>query len=133
MTAVSTILSICILPLNLLLYTRYSYEADVIKELDWPSLFIALFIVISAIALGLYCSYRIKSFEFNRRANQVGNFSGVALILFSATVTNTGDSDSKIWARDWDFYVAVSAPCILGLVVANIIATLCHLRRPERV
>lgn len=73
MTAISTILSTCVLPLNLLMYTKYSYEADVIQELDWPSLFIALFIVISAIGLGLYCSYRTQSYEFNRRANQVWN------------------------------------------------------------
>jgi len=133
MTAVSTILSICILPLNLLLYTRYSYEADVMQQLDWPALFIALVLVISAIALGLYCSYRIKSHEFNRRANQLGNFAGLALIIFSATVTNMGDSDSRIWARDWNFYVAVSGPCIAGLVLANIIATYYELKPPERV
>ena len=60
------------MPLNLLLYSRYSYEADVIGTLDWPSLFIAMAVVISAIALGLYCSYRVKSSEFNQRANQVG-------------------------------------------------------------
>jgi hypothetical protein len=57
--------------MNLLLYARYSYEADVISELDWPSLFIAVFVVISAVALGLYCSYRVKSSEFNQRANKV--------------------------------------------------------------
>lgn len=64
---------------------------------------------------------------------QLGNFAGVALIFFSALVTNTGDADSKIWARDWDFYVAVSAPCILGLVIANVIAKVYDLRPPERV
>jgi len=71
MTAISTILSIAILPLNLLLYTRYSYNDDVIHQLDWHSLFLALFIVIFAIALGLYCSYRNQSYIFNQRANQV--------------------------------------------------------------
>jgi ABC-type spermidine/putrescine transport system permease subunit II len=59
------------MPMNLLLYARYSYEADVISELDWLSLFIAVFVVISAVALGLYCSYRVKSSEFNQRANKV--------------------------------------------------------------
>lgn len=133
MTAVSTILSICILPINLLLYTKYSYEADILHNLDWPSLFFALLIVISAIGLGLYCSYKNKSHEFNGRANQLGNYSGLALIIFSATVTNMGDSDSRIWARDWNFYVAVSGPCIAGLVLANIIATYYDLKPPERV
>lgn len=163
MTAISTILSIAILPLNLLLYTKYSYDDDVISKLDWyvvlmvcsfrpfmyrffhsilrfchstgnrPSLFTALFIVILAIAIGLYCSYKIKSFEFNKRANQLGNAAGLALIAFSALVTNTGDADSKIWSRDWSFYVGVSLPCILGLIIANVIGTMCNLKKPERV
>jgi ABC-type spermidine/putrescine transport system permease subunit II len=59
------------MPLNLLLYAKHSFEADVIGELDWSSLFIAVFVVISAVALGLYCSYRVKSSNFNQRANQV--------------------------------------------------------------
>ena len=33
---------------------------------------------------------------------------------FSATVTNSGDADSRIWSRHWTFYVATIAPCILG-------------------
>ena len=133
MTAISTILSIAILPLNLLLYTKYSYDDDVISKLDWPSLFTALSIVILAIAIGLYCSYKIKSFEFNKRANQLGNASGLALIAFSALVTNTGDADSKIWSREWSFYVGVAGACILGLIIANVIGTMCNLKKPERV
>lgn len=133
MTAISTILSIAILPMNLLLYTKYSYDDDVISKLDWPSLFTALFIVILAIGIGLYCSYKIQSFEFNKRANQLGNTAGLALIIFSALVTNTGDADSKIWSRDWSFYVGVSLPCILGLIIANVIGTVCELKKPERV
>lgn len=71
MTAVSTILSIAILPMNLLLYMRYSYEEDVIHNLDWPALFTSLGTVISAIGLGLCVSYHQRSFKFNKLANQV--------------------------------------------------------------
>ena len=71
MTAISTVLSIVALPLNLLLYANIVYDADVIQDLDWRSLFIALAIVISAIGLGLYSSYRSHSFKFNMMANQV--------------------------------------------------------------
>ena len=63
---------------------------------------------------------------------QIGNLAGLFLILFSATVTNSGDADSKIWARDWTFYVACAAPCVLGLVFASVLASLLNLERPER-
>ena len=64
---------------------------------------------------------------------QLGNIAGIALIIFSATVTNTGDADSKIWSRDWTFYVGVCLPCFVGLLVANLIASTLGLKKPERV
>jgi len=132
MTAISTILSCIALPVNLLLYANFSYNADVISDLDWVSVFIALIIVISAIALGLYMSHKCHSYKFNMLANKVGNIAGFLLIIFSATVTNTGDADSRIWSRHWTFYVATIAPCLLGLIIASILASLIHLRKPER-
>jgi predicted Na+-dependent transporter len=71
MTAISTILSIFMLPANLLLYSRFSYDDDVIAALDWVSLFTALGIVIGAILLGLFCSAKIHSHKFNAFANKV--------------------------------------------------------------
>jgi len=132
MTAISTILSCLALPVNLLLYANFSYNADVISDLDWVSVFVALGIVISAITLGLYMSYHCHSFKFNMLANKVGNIAGFLLIIFSATVTNGGDADSRIWSRHWTFYVATVAPCILGLFIASALASLCNLRKPER-
>lgn len=72
MTAISTILSVFALPANLILYANVSYEADVTADLDWKSVFIALAVVISAIALGLFSSYRSKSVKLNLLANKVG-------------------------------------------------------------
>jgi predicted Na+-dependent transporter len=133
MTAISTILSIIMLPLNLLIYTRFSYEGDVLANLDWNALFLALCIVIGAIGLGLFCSAKIRSRRFNMWCNHIGNFAGFSLIIFSATMTNTGSADTKIWSRDWSFYVGVTLPCLGGLVLANIIATAFRLDKPERV
>lgn len=132
MTAISTVLSIIALPANLLLYANISYAADVTSDLDWRSVFIALAIVISAIALGLYSSYRCHSYRFNIFCNKLGNVAGFLLILFSATVTNTGDSDTKIWSREGAFYIACIAPCVLGLVMASVLASLLSLQKPER-
>lgn len=134
MTAVSTILSLVMLPLNLLLYTKLSYQADVLQSLDWTALFTALLIVIAAIVAGITCSAKIHSRHFNRVANQVGNLAGLALIIFSATMTNSGDdSDTKIWSRDWSFYVATALPCLGGLLVATVVSTLVNLHKPERI
>lgn len=131
MTAVSTLLSVIMLPANLLFYSKFSYEDDILSFLDWPSLFMALILVISAIALGLFCSAKIHSHKFNMLANKVGNLAGIALVVFSATMANTGSGDTKMWARDWNFYVGVALPCILGLLVANILCLAIHLLKPE--
>jgi predicted Na+-dependent transporter len=132
MTAISTILSIFMLPMNLLLTTSVAYRADVLQLMDWTGLFVALIIVIAAIAVGLTCSAKIHSRRFNRAANQCGNVAGLSLIIFSATMTNTGDADTKIWSRDWSFYVGVALPCLLGLVLANVVATSLRLPTAER-
>jgi len=132
MTAISTVLSCIALPVNLLLYANFSYHADVTADLDWVSVFVALGIVISAITLGLYMSYQCHSYKFNMLANKVGNIAGFLLVIFSATVTNMGDADSKIWSRHWSFYVATIAPCALGLIIASVLASLLNLRKPER-
>ena len=71
MTAISTILSTIALPANLLLYANIAYEADITQQLDWKAVFISLAIVISAIAVGLYCSYYTHSYKFNIIANKV--------------------------------------------------------------
>jgi hypothetical protein len=63
----------------------------------------------------------------------LGNFAGIALVVFSATMSNTGGGDTKIWNRDWQFYVGVAFPCVAGLLISNVITTIFRLKRPERV
>jgi predicted Na+-dependent transporter len=132
MTAISTLFSIITLPVNLLIYARLAYDDDVISSIDWQGLFLSLTVVISAIGLGLLASYHCNSHNFNLHANRLGNFSGIALVIFSAFLSNS-DADMQIWDRDWKFFVGVAAPCILGLVFSNLIATCIELKKPERV
>jgi hypothetical protein len=54
-------------------------------------------------------------------------------VIFSATMTNTGGEDTKIWERDWKFYVGVTLPCLLGLIIANLLTSFLSLKKPERV
>ena len=120
------------LPLNLFMYTSLAYKDDAVSSLDWAPLIAALALVMTAITAGLYCSAKSQSNAFKQMANRLGNAAGLCLIVFSATMTNSGDADSKIWARDWSFYVAVLIPCIGGVVLANMIAASISLKPPER-
>lgn len=134
MTACSTILSIAMLPINLLVYTSLSYDSDVVDNLDWFALFLSLFVVISAIMLGIFSSYKLNNDKLRRWANLLGNVAGVGLMIFSATVANNGESaDSKVWSRSWQFYIGVGLPCVLGLVLTNVMAAATKLKPVERV
>lgn len=134
MTAISTLMSIVFLPMNLIIYTRSTYEADVIHNVDWVSLFIALGIVISAIGLGLYCSASVHSPKFNIFANKLGSLSGLALVVYSIMISSKSNTtDESLWNRDWKFYFGVASPCVLGLAAANLISTSFRLKEPERV
>jgi predicted Na+-dependent transporter len=71
MTAISTLISVVMLPANLLIYATSTYDGDVVKSLDWTSLFISLVVVIGAIGLGLLASAKVHSHRFNLFANKV--------------------------------------------------------------
>jgi predicted Na+-dependent transporter len=133
MTAVSTVMSIAMLPFNLLLYTRLSYESDVLQDLNWTSLVIAMIVVISAIGLGIFSSSHFNSHQFNLTANKVGNGAGILLILFSAILSNVGGGGVRIWNRSWEFYLGVALPCLMALILSNLITTWLQLKKPERV
>lgn len=133
MTAISTLLSTIMLPMNLLIYTKYSFHSDVLSNIDWTSLLIALLVVISAIGLGLFVSSYVHSHKFNVFSNKLGNIAGILLVLFSALMSNTGGGDARLWNHSWQFYFGVSMPCILGLAIANVMTSLLQFERPERV
>lgn len=134
MTAVSTVLSILTLPLNLLMYSNLTYDDDVVSKLDWVSLFRSLVVVVGAITLGLVCSARVHSHRFNKVANKLGNIAGILLVLFSVAISSIGGGeDSKLWSRSWQFYIGIALPCIAGLVIANIFTSSLRLVPAERV
>jgi len=133
MTAISTLLSVVLMPANLLIYSRYAYDADIVESLDFNSLFIALTVVISAIGLGLFASAKVHSYKFNIFANKLGNYSGIALVAFSLLLSNSGGGDTKIWNHEWRFYVGVMLPCLAALLVSNVLTSCVSLNKPERV
>jgi predicted Na+-dependent transporter len=134
MTALSTIFSVVFLPANLLLYSYAAYgfsgENSVLKNVSFPRLFISIAIVIAAIVSGLYASYKINTPRFHRMCNTMGTISGIALIVFSA-VFSSNKGESKPWNQPWSFYVGVASPCIVGLILSNILCYLAKLNKPE--
>ncbi len=143
MTAVSTIFSVAMLPLNLLIYSTIIYEdQDVVKELDWAALFISLVIIILAITSGLFCSATVHSARFNIYANRFGNLAGISLIttsiiLSAGTKKSNGQQAQgvmQLWSQNFLSYLLIASPCLLGLISANLAASLLlRLRPPERV
>jgi len=131
MTAISTLASTVMMPLNLYVYSKFSFEDDILETLNWGSLIFALFVVISAIGMGLLVSACFREPDFNLRMNQLGNFAGVCLVVFSAIMSNA-DADARVYDREWQFYVGVAIPCIAGLVIANLMTTGLGLEKPER-
>mmetsp|Transcript_10633 Transcript_10633/g.19863 ORF Transcript_10633/g.19863 Transcript_10633/m.19863 type:complete len:533 (+) Transcript_10633:509-2107(+) len=138
MTALSTILSIGLLPANLMLYAHAAYgfdsadENNVLKSVDFVSLFVSLAIVIGAILSGLYASYKTDSAKFRRISNSIGSIAGIALIILSAVFSTNGSGEGvKPWEQHWSFYVGVALPCVVGLVLANVIAKCAKLEKPE--
>lgn len=145
MTAVSTILCTFMLPANLLLYSHATYgrkEDSILQSVDWTTLFVSLSTVVIAILTGLKASHMVRSDRFRRWANRAGSLSGLSLVALSFLVsTFTGSAaeeedgdeaaNTRLWRQDAYFYVGVTLPCVVGLIVAN--AVTFRLRGPERV
>lgn len=88
--------------------------------------------MIFAICSGLFVSFLFREPDFNMRMNQLGNFSGLILVGFSAVMSNANE-EARIYQREWEFYVGVGLPCIIGLIVANVMSTYMGMNKPERV
>ena len=62
---------------------------------------------------------------------QLGNYSGLTLVLFSIFMSNS--EETRLWDRPWYFYLGVALPCIIALIIGNIITSMISLPKPERV
>lgn len=147
MTAVSSVLSIGFLPLNLYCYTTLlSYlqqqmnghnndnveiQNSILQSLNFGGIALSLGIVIGAIFLGTLASWCLEKYQrlFQKWANHCATTSGIALILVSALLSSSGET--SFWNQDWTFYLGVSLPCLVGLVVANVVALTSRLSPPE--
>jgi len=86
-----------------------------------------------AILSGLFVGYHYDSNQFHKRANYFGSICGTTLILFSAFLGSGGASgaDTNFWSLPWSFSVGTAFPCIIGMVLANLISRSFRLSPPE--
>ncbi len=97
-----------------------------------------------AIGLGLFTSAKVESPTSNRMANKLGNIAGLSLVLVSVVapvVSSAEDTNTESERQPeaipangrWKFYLGVATPCVLGLVISNILTSTCTLDKPSRV
>jgi predicted Na+-dependent transporter len=143
MTSVSSILSVALLPANLIFYSWLAFvvvipeegkKVDILEALDLKTIFVSLGVVMGAIILGLYAGYVRSSPKFHKNANKFGSICGLLLILFSGFLgSGGGGGDANFWSMPWSFYIGTAFPCVLGMLLANIISRCLNLSRPETV
>lgn len=132
MTGISTLVSVVMLPLNLVIYTWSTYSNEVVKSLDWFALFLSLIVVLGGITSGVLTSAWYNSTRFNLMANKLGNMAGLALVIFSAAISKSKDGGG-VWNQDATFYIGCALPAIVGVILATLMATKLGLEKPERV
>lgn len=143
MTSVSSILSVGLLPANLIFYSWLAYvvvmpegggKVDILDALDLKSIFVSLGVVMGAIIFGLYAGYVYSSPKFHKNSNKFGSICGLLLILFSVFLgSGGGGGNANFWSMPWSFYVGTAFPCVLGMLLANIISRCLKLSLPETV
>jgi sodium/bile acid cotransporter 2 len=74
MTAISTLLSMGMLPLNVFIYSQLAYDGDVLNSLDWNALGSSLAVVVSAISSGLFISAKFKTATLSKYSNLVCSY-----------------------------------------------------------
>jgi predicted Na+-dependent transporter len=142
MTSVSSVLSVGLLPANLVLYSWLAFvvvmpdgnDIHILEALDLKSIFISLGVVMAAIILGLYAGFVYSSHKFHKRANKFGSVCGLLLILFSGFLgSGGGGGNANFWSLHWSFYVGTAFPCVVGMLLANVISRGFKLSYPETV
>jgi predicted Na+-dependent transporter len=137
MTLLSTIMACIMLPCNLIFYTAALYGNESIDLIDWMGLFITIIVVMAALVSGLLCSFKLKSTQFNLFANRMGNLSGVSLFVlfafFMTYIDYADDAKISVWNQPWQFYIGLTAPCLISVLLGITFSALFELPKPERI
>ena len=105
MTAISTILAIIMLPLNLAIYTPLIFNGDngvvVTEMLDFGTLVTSICVVFGAIGAGIMASVKIDNHNFHIFANRVSCVICVCLLddILCNNLTITSRASHVAWKR----------------------------------
>lgn len=145
MTTVSSIVSLGLLPANVLLYTFLAYgmhnnnnitnpadddsnnnriapSSSVMESLDFTTILLSLSIALTAMICGLTAGYVYNSPKFHTWCNRIGSLSGVALVVFMLLLSSgvdTGDGATAWWQQDKSVFFAITLVCGSGILVAH--------------
>jgi len=129
MTTTSTVAAMAMLPLNTMLYLKVVLGT---RGVDLPllSLLSSVGIVIGAVTTGLTAAH---CFPSKRSAfNRLGSIGGVALValaLFSPGSNSPSLGEFTVWL----LWVAVALPCVMGIILTTVLASLVPgISPPER-
>mmetsp|Transcript_101208 Transcript_101208/g.326664 ORF Transcript_101208/g.326664 Transcript_101208/m.326664 type:complete len:426 (+) Transcript_101208:85-1362(+) len=129
MTTVNTVVAMAMLPLNVLLYVEVLLGSQGVR-VPIASLAPPLAVVVGAVALGLLAAHCLPA----RRhvLNRLGGLAGGALVLAALLAPKDGGGMSPSVLSPL-LLAAVALPCLAGLVVTTLLATLVPgISRPER-
>jgi len=128
MTAVSSVLAVGLLPINLAMYVEAHYGATDVS-INWAAMGLALCVVMLGISAGLVASALYP--QHRRRFNKFGNAAGILLIL--SGIVFSSSSNDPIWDRELKWYLAIIIPCCTGLLVSLGISSVFRLPKPQRI
>jgi len=144
MTFVSTFLSVAMLPLNLIMYSKIVYgggtdtinnneevEEDVTNVGDYGTMFITLGLILVALLTGYYASSTMPTFWCMKIAEHLAFLSGMGLILVSVLLSSVG-TEANFWNQDWRLYIGISILNLVAAVLTHISSRrFARLKKPE--
>mmetsp|Transcript_79780 Transcript_79780/g.200760 ORF Transcript_79780/g.200760 Transcript_79780/m.200760 type:complete len:412 (-) Transcript_79780:2-1237(-) len=140
MTAVSTLCSAIMLPLNMTLYVGLLGGKGDDIEVPWAALMQGVGTVCTAIITGIAVSTKFP--QLRGKMTMLGNVSGICMIALTAVVSvapkrpkDRADGATPLWGKEAGFYAIVAAPFFVSLLASLLISSLriLQLARPERV
>lgn len=135
LTALSSVLAILFMPLNLLLYTNLAYNNDdAVESLEIGKLGISLAIIVGAIVSGTGAAFYWDNPRMRIGCYHVASGIGVILIFLAFWLNSQGTGENtKVWNQEPSTYVATALPCLIGMIAANWVAMFLKLAGPQRV